>query len=70
MVEKCTKGTTIMFLHFLCETGRIKMQSAVHQYLLQFKQLYNEVNGFHMDTNDAKQALIVCEYPLISSLFI
>ncbi|KFX89146.1 hypothetical protein V490_07203 [Pseudogymnoascus sp. VKM F-3557] len=32
-----------------------KAFNSVHQYLLQFKQLYNQVNGHHIDTNDAKE---------------
>ncbi|APA07342.1 hypothetical protein sscle_02g021120 [Sclerotinia sclerotiorum 1980 UF-70] len=56
-IQKCNKGTTMMFLRYICENYRIRTFSSVHQYLLQFKQLYNRVNGRHMDTNDAKEVL-------------
>ncbi|APA11274.1 hypothetical protein sscle_07g060440 [Sclerotinia sclerotiorum 1980 UF-70] len=56
-IQKCNKGTIMMFLRYICENYRIRTFSSVHQYLLQFKQLYNRVNGRHMDTNDAKEVL-------------
>jgi hypothetical protein len=37
---------------------RVK-SSAVHQYYLQFRTLFNRENGRHMDTNDAKEVLAV-----------
>ena len=49
----------MMFLRYICENYRVHIFSSVHQYLLQFKQLYNRVNGQYMDTNDAKEALKV-----------
>lgn len=54
-----------MFLHFLCEDGNINTEGSIHQYLLQFKQLYNEVNGHDMNKDDAKQALIVYYSPFL-----
>ncbi|KAL9111830.1 MAG: hypothetical protein Q9187_007868 [Circinaria calcarea] len=45
-----------MFLRYVCENYKVRAFSSAHQYLLQFKQLYNRVNGQHMDTNDAKEA--------------
>jgi hypothetical protein len=49
----------MVFLRFICEHYRVGAFSSIHQYLLQFKQLYNRINGKHMDTNDAKEALKV-----------
>lgn len=49
----------MMFLRYICENYKVRVFSSAHQYLLQFKQLYNRVNGQHMDTNDAKEALKV-----------
>ncbi|PQE19655.1 hypothetical protein CJF31_00010054 [Rutstroemia sp. NJR-2017a BVV2] len=54
-IQKCNKGITMMFLRYICENYRVRTFSSVHQYLLQFKQLYNRINGRHMDTNDAKE---------------
>ncbi|ELR03151.1 hypothetical protein VC83_09677 [Pseudogymnoascus destructans] len=54
-IEQCDRGKTMSFLCFICENYRVKAFNSVHQYLLQFKQLYNRVNGRHMDTNDAKE---------------
>ena len=59
-IQTCDKGTTMAFLRFICETGKIRAFSSAHQYLLQFKQFYNRANGHHMDTNDAKEGLKVC----------
>ncbi|RAL59974.1 hypothetical protein DID88_000600 [Monilinia fructigena] len=53
-IRKCNKGT-MMFLQYICENNRVRAFSSAHQYLLQFKQLYNRINGRHMDTNDAKE---------------
>lgn len=50
------------FLRFICENDRVKKKGALHQYLLTFKMLYNRVNGFPMDTNDAREVLKV-QYP-------
>ena len=47
------------FLLHICEVDRVKKRSALHQYYLQFKMLFNRENGRHMDTNDAKEALAV-----------
>jgi hypothetical protein len=52
------------FLQFICEADRVKKKSALHQYLLAFKMLYNRVNGFPMDTNDSREALKVRDYYL------
>jgi hypothetical protein len=49
----------MLFLHFICEKDRVTKNNAVHQYLLSFKMLYNRVDGFHMDTNDAREVLKV-----------
>lgn len=49
----------MMFLRYVCENYKVRAFSSAHQYLLQFKQLYNRVNGQHMDTNDAKEAFKV-----------
>ncbi|OBT74038.1 hypothetical protein VF21_07827 [Pseudogymnoascus sp. 05NY08] len=54
-IQQCDKATTMLFLCFICENCKVKAFNSVHQYLLQFKQLYNRVNGCHMDTNDAKE---------------
>ncbi|KFZ16397.1 hypothetical protein V501_02243 [Pseudogymnoascus sp. VKM F-4519 (FW-2642)] len=54
-IQQCDKATTMLFLCFICENCKVKAFNSVHQYLLQFKQLYNQVNGCHMDTNDAKE---------------
>jgi hypothetical protein len=48
-----------MFLRYICENYKVRAFSSAHQYLLQFKQLYNRVNGKLMDTNDAKEAFKV-----------
>jgi hypothetical protein len=58
-MRTCDKGTTMMFLRYICENYRVHAFSSAHQYLLQFKQLYNRVNGQHINTNDAKEALKV-----------
>ena len=58
-IQDCDKGTTMAFLHFVCEKDRVKKQNSIHQYLLSFKMLYNRINGFHMDTNDAREVLKV-----------
>jgi hypothetical protein len=49
----------MMFLRFICENYKVRAFDSAHQYLLQFKQLYNRVNGKDMDTNDAKEAFKV-----------
>ncbi|ELR02067.1 hypothetical protein GMDG_05228 [Pseudogymnoascus destructans 20631-21] len=54
-IQQCDNATTMLFLCFICENYKVKAFNSVHQYLLQFKQLYNRVNGCHMDTNDAKE---------------
>ena len=59
-IQQCDKATTMLFLCFICENYKVKAFNSVHQYLLQFKQLYNRVNGRHMDTNDAKEVFKVC----------
>jgi hypothetical protein len=33
-----------MFLRYICENYRVHAFSSAHQYLLQFKQLYNRLN--------------------------
>lgn len=48
------------FLRFICKKDWVCKKDALHQYLLSFKMLYNRVNGFHMDTNDAREVLKVC----------
>ena len=48
-----------MFLCYICENYRVRVFSSAHQYLLQFKQLYNRVNRQHIDTNNAKKAFKV-----------
>ena len=58
-IQNWDKGATMLFLHFICENDWVKSQNALHQYLLSFKMLYNQVNGFHMDTNDAREVLKV-----------
>jgi hypothetical protein len=47
------------YLRHICDFDRVKKRSALHQYYLQFKMLFNRKNGRHMDTNDAKDALAV-----------
>jgi hypothetical protein len=47
------------FLCYICEQFRDESEGSVHQYLQQFKMLYNRVNGCWMDTNDAREALKV-----------
>jgi hypothetical protein len=54
-----TKGTSMSFLYYICEHGRVGSEHSVHQYLRQFKMLYNRVNGRWMNTNDAKEVLKV-----------
>ena len=58
-IRKCDKGTTMAFLLYICDNCKVHAFSSVHEYLLQFKQLYNRINGHHMDTNDAKEAFLV-----------
>ncbi len=48
-----------MFLRYICEYCKVCAFSSAHQYLLQFKQLYNCINGRHMNTNDVKEAFKV-----------
>ncbi|PQE27491.1 hypothetical protein CJF31_00009118 [Rutstroemia sp. NJR-2017a BVV2] len=43
-IRNCNKGTTIMFLRYICENYRVYTFSSIYQYLLQFKQLYNRIN--------------------------
>lgn len=40
----------------------------MQQYIAQFKILYNQENGRHMDTNDGKEALKVCGHIAIVSI--
>ena len=47
------------FLRHICLVDRVKKRNALHQYLLQFKMMFNAENGRHMDTNDANDALKV-----------
>lgn len=49
----------MMFLRYICENYRVSAFSSAHQYLCQFKQLYNRVNGRHTDINDTYEALKV-----------
>jgi hypothetical protein len=55
------------FLRHICVVDRVKKRNALHQYLLQFKMLYNKENGRHMDTNDANDALKVWDPTAIPS---
>jgi len=58
-IRDCSKGTSIAFCTHICEVGRVKKRSTVHQYYLRLKMLFNRENGRHMDTNDAKEVLAV-----------
>jgi hypothetical protein len=49
----------MLLLRFICENDRVTSENALHQYLRTLKMLYNRVNGFHMDTNDGREALKV-----------
>jgi hypothetical protein len=44
LIRDCIKGTTIAFLRHICLVDRVKKRN-VHQYLLQFKMLYNKIMG-------------------------
>jgi hypothetical protein len=47
------------FLRHIYRVSRVKKRNALHQYLLQFKMLYNKSNRRHMDTNNTNDALKV-----------
>ncbi|KAL9107288.1 MAG: hypothetical protein Q9187_008449 [Circinaria calcarea] len=66
-IRACDIGSAMMFLRYVCENYKVRAFSSAHQYLLQFQQLYNRVNGQHMDTNDAKEAFKVQWQTLVTT---
>ena len=58
-------------LDWMCNTLNINSEGTSWQYWRQFKQLYNVVNGRHVDTNDSIEVKKVqLRYPSILALLI
>lgn len=58
-IQKCDKGTTMMFLRYICENDKVRTFSSAHQYMRRFKQPYNRINGRYMDINDGNEVFKV-----------
>ena len=55
VVKSADKATAMDFIHYLCDKYDIKSEGLSWEYFRQYKQLYNIVNGCHMDTSDSKE---------------
>ncbi|EAQ91198.1 predicted protein [Chaetomium globosum CBS 148.51] len=54
-VKGANRATAMSFLQYLCQTYRITSWGTSWQYFRQYKQLYANVTGRYMDTNDSKE---------------
>lgn len=59
VILNCSRGIMLAFLRHIYDESRVKKRSMMQQYIAQFKMLFNQENGRHMDTNDGKEALKV-----------
>lgn len=47
------------FLRWICEYCRVAKTDSLRQYWRQFKMLFDRINGFRIDSNDARDAVRV-----------
>jgi hypothetical protein len=61
-MEKADRAMAMDFIDYICDNYRINSEGTSWEYFRQYKQLYADVNGRYMDTNDSREIKKVC-YP-------
>jgi endo-1,4-beta-D-glucanase Y len=65
-MEKADRAMAIDFLDYLGDHYRINSEGTSWEYFRQYKQLYVDVNGRHMDANDSREIKNVCQSFILS----